>query len=420
MNLPVRIRTAHNRGLEVPVVSPQSIGDLVTSQRPGHALQRGFYQNQEVFDREIERIFLKSWHYACHVSQIPEAGDWYLFELAGESVIIVRSTEGGIKGLINVCRHRGSRICLEPSGRRKLFVCPYHGWTYELDGGLKVAKYMPDGFDPNDHGLKTAHLRELHGMIFINLNPDPVPFDPIEEDLGERLRPYRLADAKVAAMRDYPISANWKLAVENYTECYHCRIAHPEYSRSHSLAIPERKTAELCEASNARSAAIGLSTDYFSHSFELDRPVGQDTEYQRYPLFEGNDTGSRDGKPLAPLLGDLKGYDGAATDLHIGPLTFFLAYCDHVVIYHFSPHTVSSCRCTISWLVKADAKEGTDYRLDDLVWLWDVTTIADKRIIEANQAGVNSRFFEPGPYGTMEKLTRRFSEWYLNIIRDEG
>ena len=195
-------------------MSPQSIGDLVTSQRPGHALQRGFYQSQEVFDREIERIFLKSWHYACHVSQIPEAGDWYLFELAGESVIIVRSTEGGIKGLINVCRHRGSRICLEPSGRRKLFVCPYHGWTYDLDGGLRVAKYMPDGFDPNDHGLKTAHLRELHGMIFINLDPDPVPFDPIEEDLGERLRPYRLADAKVAAMRDYPISANWKLAVE--------------------------------------------------------------------------------------------------------------------------------------------------------------------------------------------------------------
>ena len=147
--------------------------------------------------------------------------------------------------------------------------------------------------------------------------------------------------------------------------------------------------------------------------------MGLDTEYQRYPLFEGYETGSRDGKPVAPLLGDLTGFNGAATDLQIGPMTFYLAYCDHVVIYHFSPHSVNSSNCTISWLVDADAEKGKDYKLEDLTWLWDVTTIADKRIIEANQAGVNSKFYEPGPYSKMEDLTQRFSEWYLDIMKGE-
>jgi Rieske 2Fe-2S family protein len=399
-------------------VSTQSITDLIDGQRPGHSLQQGFYLDPEVFDREIDRIFLKVWHYACHVSQVPEAGDYLLFEMAGESIIIVRTKDGGISALVNVCRHRGSRICLEPSGSRKLLVCPYHGWAYELDGALRSARATREGFDQSLYGLKTGHVRIFHGMVFINLDPDPVPFDLIEKDLDDRLWPYRLADAKVAATRTYEIDANWKLAVENYTECYHCRIAHPEYSQAHSLAIPERKTGELQLATDTRSASVGLSTEYFSHSFEKSRPVGLDTEYQRYPLFEGYETGSRDGKPLAPLLGDLTGYNGGATDLHIGPMTFFLAYCDHVVIYHFWPRTVKSCSCTITWLVNATAQEGRDYTLDDLMWLWDVTTIEDKKIIEDNQAGVDSRFYEPGPYTEMEELTQRFAEWYLDIMKD--
>ncbi len=398
-------------------MSTQSITDLVNGQQSGFSLQQCFYTEPAVFDREIERIFLKAWHYACHASQIPEVGDYVLFEMAGESVVIVRTKNGAMSALVNVCRHRGSRVCLEPSGRRKLLVCPYHGWTYELDGALRTARYTREGFNSGNYGLKTVRVRVFHGMIFINLDPDAVPFDLIEQDLDDRLRPYRLANAKVAAQRTYPIDANWKLAVENYTECYHCRIAHPEYSKAHSLAIPERRTGELQEAIDARSAGVGLSTEYFSHSFDPNRPVGLDTEYQRYPLFDGYQTGSKDGRPVAPLLGDLSGYDSGATDLHIGPMTFFLAYCDHVVVYHFSPITVSSCSCTITWLVNAEATEGIDYEIEDLVWLWDVTTLADKKIIENNQAGVVSRFYEPGPYTEMEELTQRFAEWYLAVMR---
>lgn len=401
-------------------MSKQSITDLVNGQQKGRSLQRGFYRDQWIFDREIDRIFLRSWHFVCHLSQIPEVGDYLLWEIAEESVIIVRSDDHSVNALVNVCRHRGSRVCLDKSGRRKLFVCPYHGWSYDLEGSLRSARYTRGDFEASRWGLKTARVHLFHGMVFVNLDPDGEPFDLIEEDLDDRLRPYRLADAKVAATRTYPIEANWKLSVENYTECYHCRIAHPEYSRAHSLAIPERKTEELVAATNQRSADVGLSTEYFSHSFEQGRPVGLDTEYQRYPLFEGYQTGSKDGKALAPLLGDLTGYDGGATDLHIGPLTFFLAYCDHVVIYHFSPRTVESSSCTVTWLVSAAAEEGVDYSVEDLVWLWDVTTLADKKIIEDNQSGVNSRFYEPGPYSEMEALTQRFAEWYLDVMRDSG
>ncbi len=102
-----------------------------------HALPGALYRDAEVYETEIRRIFLRSWLYVGHQSQIPERGDYFLFEIAGESVIIVRNAEGGINALLNVCRHRGSRICDEPAGRKTRLVCPYHGWTYGLDGGLR-------------------------------------------------------------------------------------------------------------------------------------------------------------------------------------------------------------------------------------------------------------------------------------------
>jgi phenylpropionate dioxygenase-like ring-hydroxylating dioxygenase large terminal subunit len=127
-------------------------------------------------------------------------------------------------------------------------------------------------------------------------------------------------------------------------------------------------------------------------------------------------TGSADGKSVAPLLGDIKDYDGGATDIQVGPVTFGLAYCDHVVLYRFTPLSVDSTDCDITWLVKGSAVEGQDYDTKQLTWLWDVTTVADQHIIERNQAGVNSRFYEPGPYSKMEDFTQKFVDWYVGTI----
>jgi Rieske 2Fe-2S family protein len=398
-------------------MNKQSLSLLITAHVDTETLDQAFYTDPDIYQRDLEQVYLKSWLYAGHISEIPAVGDWFLFELAGESVIIVRSSETEVSALINVCRHRGSRICLENRGCAKKLVCRYHGWAYNLDGGLYSAAHMADDFDKSAISLKRIHAEILEGMIYINFSDRAASFEPVREALGECLRPYRLDDAKVAFRKTYCIEANWKLAVENYSECYHCAPSHPEYTRGHSLAKPHARSTAMMEEVMARAKACGLSEKSVNRVY-LDEPgFGSGFEFERYPMWRGYVTGSEDGQPVAPLLGEIKDYDGGTTDIQVGPVTFALAYCDHVVVYRFTPVSLDQCECDISWLVNGDAEEGKDYNLAQLVWLWDITTKADKRIIENNALGVNSRFYKPGPYSKMEDYTRKFKSWYLNAIK---
>lgn len=399
-------------------MNQKDINQLIARQGNMQALAGAFYREPEIYERDIERIFMNSWLYAGHQSEIPATGDWFLFELERESVIIVRDAEGGINALVNVCRHRGSRICLEASGRSKRLACRYHGWVYGLDGALIAARQMDEDFDLAAHSLKRIHCEVLEGMIFVNFAEQPTSFDPARSVLSDCLAPYHLADAKVAHRQSYPMQANWKLAVENYTECYHCAPAHPEYSRGHILAHPDQKFEAAYEEVLAAATKCGLA-DRQVHQIYREAPEsGVDISYERYPLIRGHLSGSEDGQPVAPLLGDIKDYYGGCTDFQVGPVTFALAYCDYVVIYAFRPLSQNRSTCDITWLVRGDAEEGLDYDKDRLVWLWDVTTEADKRIIERNAQGVNSRFYHPGPYSSMETYTWKFIDWYLSVMRE--
>lgn len=402
--------------LELHEMLQEKIEALVNGQKENFALAQDFYKDPEIYEREIDRIFLRSWLYAGHWSEIPNVGDWFLFEFDKESIIIVRSGENEVNAMMNVCRHRGSRVCVESSGCSKRLTCRYHGWTYDLEGKLRAAANMGEGFDKSELGLKKVHVRMLDGMIFVNMADEPSSFSPVQDGLGNALAPYDLANAKVAHRASYPIKANWKLSVENYSECYHCAPAHPEYSRGHSLADPHHKTVELNEAVMARAPACGLSQESIN-AFYLDAEgFGNDYSYDRYALWREHVTGSADGKPVAPLLGTIKDYDGGATDLQVGPVTFGLMYCDHVVIYRFMPTGQDTSDCDITWLVRGDADEGVDYDKEKLIWLWDVTTHADKAIIERNSQGVSSRFYQPGPFSIMEDYTWRFLSWYLHTM----
>ena len=167
----------------------------------------------------------------------------------------------------------------------------------------------------------------------------------------------------------------------------------------------------------AQAESVGLSRAGTHHSWLAAGVLGTERSFDRYPLLRGHLTGSRDGKPVAPLMGAITGYDGGATDVHMGPTTFGLAYCDHVVLYRFTPRGLRNADCEITWLVNGSAVEGKDYDLAGLTWLWDVTTLADKQIIERNQAGVASRYYEPGPLMPMEDFTHRFLEWYVAMMR---
>jgi phenylpropionate dioxygenase-like ring-hydroxylating dioxygenase large terminal subunit len=398
-------------------VQEQEIRALIEKQRERHSLAREFYTDPDIYERDIERIFLKSWLYAGHQSEIPKLGDWFLYELAGESVIIARGLDGEIRAMLNVCRHRGSRICLEQSGCSKRLICRYHGWTYDLDGKLAGASRMGDDFDKSDISLKRLHVEMLEGMIFVNFADQPAPFSPVREGLADCLRPYDLPNARVAHRQSYPIRANWKLAVENYCECYHCAPAHPEYSRGHSLAHQGMSSGELHEMVMARAGACGLSEKSVNLMYDEALGFGADFGYERYPLISDHLTGSEDGQPVAPLLGSIRDYVGGATDLQVGPVLFGLMYCDHVVLYRFTPLDINSADCDITWLVRGDAEEGQDYDRDKLTWLWDVTTHADKAIIERNQQGVNSRYYVPGPLSSMEIYTWKFLSWYLKTLQ---
>ena len=389
---------------------------LIADHKPGHALERHFYLNADVYQRDVENIVLKSWILVGHQSQIPDEGQYFVTQVAGESVIVVRGEDDQINALLNVCRHRGSRVCLEDTGRKSVFSCPYHAWTYGLDGNLIAAPRAPDSFEKHDYPLKRVKLEVFAGMLFLNFDAD-ADFSEVREEMTDAMAPYGLENAKIAHRQTYQIDANWKLAVENFCECYHCVPAHREYSVAHSGARPDKVDPEMLKTVMDRAESCGLWSGKFDKSFVSNAPVDVDRYYIRFPLLKGHVTGSRDGKPVAPLLGSIKDFDGCAADFQIGPLSYGLAYCDHIVLYRFIPVSKDVTDCEVIWLVRDDAVEGKDYDLDELIWLWDVTTIADKRIIQDNARGVESHFYEPGPFVPMETYAKQFTEWYLSALQ---
>ena len=149
---------------------PPGPAELIAGYRPGFSLDAGFYTDPAVYEKDLAEVFFRHWIYAGHASRLPEAGSYFLFELGGESIILVRGRDGEIRALANVCRHRGSRLCTAPAGRVAAFVCPYHAWTYGLDGRLRSRRAMPADFDPARYGLKALRCEVFHGMIFINLD----------------------------------------------------------------------------------------------------------------------------------------------------------------------------------------------------------------------------------------------------------
>lgn len=380
-----------------------SLRDLIAAYRPGHALARDFYTSPAVFAHDLE-LLAGRWTCVGHISEVAEPGDWITAELGDESAIVVRGEDGAVRALANVCRHRGSRICVGARGSATMLVCPYHAWSYRLDGALRAAREMPAGFDPATHGLHPLPLAEIAGLIFISFADHPPALDlaaPALAAMGER---YGWPAARIAHRALYRVSANWKLALENYHECYHCAPAHPEFSVLHALARP-----------GGRSLNIEAGGDFRDTEDWSPEANGREVvRVMRSSMSEGCDSGSADGRVVAPLMGPL---DNHCIFGELGFLSAFLAYPDYGVIYRFIPRGMLDTQMEVVWLVRGDAEEGRDYDLQALTWLWDVTTKADKRIIETNQAGVLSRHYAPGPFSLMEPGTRDYVERYVAELR---
>jgi Rieske 2Fe-2S family protein len=385
-----------------------TLTQVLGAYRPDYSLPRAAYLSPQVFEADMA-LLTRRWIFAGHISEVAAPGDWLTTELGDESAILVRGADGEVRALANVCRHRGSRICDARQGHGSVLTCPYHAWTYHLDGRLRGAREMPEGFDPSVYGLKPLPIAIIGGLIFIAFAPDPPFLDRAAPALEAMARLYDWPGARVALRRTYEVAANWKLVLENYHECYHCGPAHPEFSRLHTLASPRARVL-IDEADPLTGLADAESWDAAPDGTEVFRVM-------RSRLLAGSETGSEDGARLAPPMGEGgTRAPGLCVFAELGFLSAFLAYPDHGVIYRFAPVSPLVTRMEVIWLVAGAAREGVDYDPARLAWLWDVTSLADKTIIERNQAGVKSRAYEPGPFSLMEPGARQYVERYVGEL----
>ena len=394
----------------------RSIDELIADHKPGYALEQRFYTDPDIYERELERVINRNWILAGHVSEVANEGDFKVLNVARESAIIVRGKDGSINAFANVCRHRGSVVCLESRGNTREFSCPYHGWKYDIDGKLSAARAMPDDFDAAAHGLLKVSVDVIYGLILVCFSDRPPALDNCRKDLAEPMAMFDFEGLKVVAQKDYLIPANWKLSIENYQECYHCATAHPEYARMHTLMLHPGQRPRVQQKMLDQLETCGLRQINIDFLDTAARPGEIGYGYSRTALFHGYVTGSEDGKPVAPLLGKLSGYDGGASDFSFGAFSFLLAYSDHVVCYVFTPVDRDNSKCQIYWLVRNDAQATKDYDVDKLTWLWDVTTMADKTIITNNAKGIHSKYYRPGPFSLMERAEANYVDWLLQEL----
>ena len=222
------------------------IADLIARRRGGHALEQAFYLREDVFARDMD-LLLDRWTYVGHASEVGEPGDWLTAELGAESAIVARDEDGTLRAFANVCRHRGSRLLAAPAGHALFFTCPYHAWAYRLDGRLRGAREMGSDFEPAEYGLKPLPLAIIGGLIFVSFGDSrrlPLWNRAVDAALVPLNQRYGWDHARVAHKRRYRVAANWKLALENYHECYHCAPAHPEFASAGTCPRAAQGTAE--------------------------------------------------------------------------------------------------------------------------------------------------------------------------------
>jgi Rieske 2Fe-2S family protein len=398
--------------------------EVLALRRAAHGLPRPLYHDGLVYRAEMDFIWRTGWLFAGHSCQIPRPGDYFLYEVDGDSVIIVRDNAGVVRALYNVCRHRGSIICETAEGTVKRFICPYHQWTYDLDGHLLVWRGMQEGLDKSQLGLRPAHAREVEGMIFVSLAEEPPDFEAARDTIAQAAHPQGLPRAKVAKIMDFDVAANWKLVWENNRECYHCNVNHPQYIKAnfdhYNVDDTIERVATQLAAVTARSEA-----KWSAQGLQVTRTETGLTEFpdpdhniwwsaNRTPLVDGFVSETLDGKQVAPLMGDYADPDVGTLRIRMLPNFWNHSSCDHSVAVRLTPSGLYHTQIRMTWLVDGKAEEGKDYDLDKMLpfWLW--TAEQDWKICVNQQRGVNSHAYTPGPLSAYKEYNLdRFLRWYL-------
>ncbi|MFM7027834.1 MAG: aromatic ring-hydroxylating oxygenase subunit alpha [Chakrabartia sp.] len=403
--------------------------DLIAKTRIGYSFEQDFYVSDAVFQADMEKVISRKWIVAGHVSRIPNKGDYFLFKIGSEQIIVIRENEDSVRAFFNVCRHRGSTICSAESGNAPRLVCPYHAWTFGLDGKLLAARLMPDDFNKADNSLMACHVRVFHGLIFINMSADePDDFDATFGDMGPILAYQGIDTARIAYAGSYPTTANWKLVVENFFECYHCVPSHPEFCSMHA---PETLVAVGAGPSSGPADAIADFAPkvkaWEDRAAALGRPVGNlddapESSHLRLLMQRMNKEGwsseTQDGTPPSPLMGARTAPDGGRMHLSFSPFSQIVADDHFAILFQFTPRAALETDVEMIWLVKGSATED-QVDIDKMTWGYHATTTQDKVITENNQTGILSSRYTPGRYSDQEGSVMKFQKWYLNQFAEK-
>jgi Rieske 2Fe-2S family protein len=389
------------------------------AQRPGWSLEQPFYTDPTIFELERQLWFPRQWMLMGHVAELPRKGAHIVRSLFNEEVLIVRAGEDDFRAFFNVCTHRGSRIC-KSDGHANLLVCPYHAWSFRLTGELQSRGEVPEGIDPDALGLHPVPIRVREGVIFCGLDAERLP-DPTAalDAITPALQHHGIARTRVLERRSYPTRANWKLVMENFLECYHCRPAHPEYTsvNGHVAVLGARDPDRVAQYQQEVAAWLASCPDKAFNTKIWDPGGIEATAYgvSRTPLGDGRLTQSQDGRPVAPLMGSFAEYDGGETAIRFGRLSFVGGLNDHAILFQIIPRAVDLTDTVMTWLVDASA---TDIDVERVCWLWEATTSQDKGIVEENAAGVRSGAYRPGPYTDLEPWSAWFIANYLKEMSE--
>ncbi len=354
-------------------------------------LPRRYFTDPAVLAEEVERIFTRQWLCVDREERIARPGEYFLHEFAGDSVIILRDQQGTVRAFHNVCRHRGSRICEAHQGQFSETVqCPYHAWTYGLDGRLVGAPSTNDleGFRKQDWPLHPVAVATWEGFIFINLDPAAAPFEESHAPLLTRFTRFNLPNLRTGRTIEYDVRANWKLVVQNYSECYHCPLVHPTLTRRTPPTLGEN---DLVDGPFLGGYMI-LADDAKSMTM----------------------TGRVCGVPVGPAL-PAEDHDRVYY-YSVMPNMLLSLHPDYVMFHVLWPVAHDRTRIVCHWLFHPASLADSAFDIEDGVKFWDMTNREDWHVCELSQQGVSSRAYTPGPYSHRESMSAAFDRYYLSAM----
>jgi glycine betaine monooxygenase A len=401
-------------------------GLLLRERRAGHSLPAPLYLSPEAYAADLAAIFARHWIFVGVDPDMPEPGDAMTVAFPPYEVLLVRDRAGTPRGFHNVCRHRGTRLVAQPKRSLANIVCRYHGWAYGLDGALRHAPNMGEGFAAECFGLKPVHVRSVGGLLFVCLADEPPSdIDDFTRDVLPYIAPHDLPNCKIAHEEDLIEHGNWKLTMENNRECYHCTANHPEltvplfefgFGFAPDPADPRKREAaaryaEIVAERRTFWDAAGLPSREIEHL--ADRATG--FRLERLPLAGAGQSHTRDTRvACTKLLGRFDDPQQGALSLWIQPNSWHHFMSDHIVSFAVLPLAPERTLLRTKWLVHKDAVAGRDYDPANLTHIWLATNRQDAALIAAAHEGVGNAAYRPGPYSARtEGFVAKFCDWYL-------